>query len=155
MSLIPDALKYTKEHEWVQESSSTVIRMGITDYAQGALGDIVYVQLPKVGDAVVADKVCGEVESTKSVSEIFSPVTGTVVAINESLEANPEVLNSDPYGAGWLAEIEVTVQPEAGLVCIAPGLLIKGNATTALIVRAAAASANVITIHGFVNQITA
>jgi glycine cleavage system H protein len=86
--------------------------MGITDYAQGALGDIVYVQLPKVGDAVVADKVCGEVESTKSVSEIFSPVTGTVVAINESLEANPEVLNSDPYGAGWLAEIEVTVQPE-------------------------------------------
>jgi len=112
MSLIPDALKYTKEHEWVQESSPTVIRMGITDYAQGALGDIVYVQLPKVGDAVVADKVCGEVESTKSVSEIFSPVTGTVVAINQSLEASPEVLNSDPYGAGWLAEIEVTVQPE-------------------------------------------
>ena len=73
MSLIPDSLKYTKEHEWVQESSPTVIRMGITDYAQGALGDIVYVQLPKVGDKVVADKVCGEVESTKSVSEIFSP----------------------------------------------------------------------------------
>ena len=112
MSLIPDSLKYTKEHEWVQESSPTVIRMGITDYAQGALGDIVYVQLPKVGDVVVADKVCGEVESTKSVSEIFSPVIGTVVAINESLEANPEVLNSDPYGAGWLAEIEVSAQPE-------------------------------------------
>jgi glycine cleavage system H protein len=111
MSLIPDALKYTKEHEWVQESSPTVIRMGITDYAQGALGDIVYVQLPKVGDVVVADKVCGEVESTKSVSEIFSPVSGTVVAINESLEANPEVLNSDPYGAGWLAEIEVSAPP--------------------------------------------
>ena len=87
MSLIPDALKYTKEHEWVQESSPTVIRMGITDYAQGALGDIVYVQLPKVGDVVVADKVCGEVESTKSVSEIFSPVSGTVIAINESLKA--------------------------------------------------------------------
>jgi glycine cleavage system H protein len=86
--------------------------MGITDYAQGALGDIVYVQLPKVGDAVVADKVCGEVESTKSVSEIFSPVSGKVIAINESLEANPEVLNSDPYGAGWLAEIEVSVAPE-------------------------------------------
>lgn len=112
MSLIPDALKYTKEHEWVQESSPTVIRMGITDYAQGALGDIVYVQLPKVGDVVVADKVCGEVESTKSVSEIFSPVSGTVIAINESLESNPEVLNSDPYGAGWLAEIEVSVVPE-------------------------------------------
>jgi glycine cleavage system H protein len=112
MSLIPDALKYTKEHEWVQESSPTVIRMGITDYAQGALGDIVYVQLPKVGDVVVADKVCGEVESTKSVSEIFSPVSGTVIAINDSLESNPEVLNSDPYGAGWLAEIEVSVVPE-------------------------------------------
>jgi glycine cleavage system H protein len=111
MSLIPDALKYTKEHEWVQESSPTVIRMGITDYAQSALGDIVYVQLPKVGDVVVADKVCGEVESTKSVSEIFSPVSGTVTAINDSLEANPEVLNSDPYGAGWLAEIEVSATP--------------------------------------------
>lgn len=112
MSLIPDSLKYTKEHEWVQENSATVIRMGITDYAQGALGDIVYVQLPKIGDVVVADKVCGEVESTKSVSEIFSPVSGTVVAINESLEAHPELLNSDPYGAGWLAEIEVSAQPE-------------------------------------------
>jgi glycine cleavage system H protein len=86
--------------------------MGITDYAQGALGDIVYVQLPKVGDVVVADKVCGEVESTKSVSEIFSPVSGKVIAINESLEGNPEVLNSDPYGAGWLAEIEVSTAPE-------------------------------------------
>ena len=112
MSFIPDSLKYTKEHEWVQENSATVIRMGITDYAQGALGDIVYVQLPKIGDVVVADKVCGEVESTKSVSEIFSPVSGTVVAINESLEAHPELLNSDPYGAGWLAEIEVSAQPE-------------------------------------------
>ena len=112
MSLIPDALKYTKEHEWVQESSPTVIRMGITDYAQSALGDIVYVQLPKVGDVVVADKVCGEVESTKSVSEIFSPVSGTVIAINDSLEGNPEVLNSDPYGAGWLADIEVSASPE-------------------------------------------
>ena len=112
MTLSPDSLKYTKEHERVQETSATVIRMGITDYAQGALGDIVYVQLPKVGDVVVADKVCGEVESTKSVSEIFSPVSGTVVAINDSLEAHPEVLNSDPYGAGWLADIEVSSQPE-------------------------------------------
>lgn len=115
MSLIPETLKYTKEHEWVQESSPTVIRMGITDYAQGALGDIVYVQLPKVGDLVVADKVCGEVESTKSVSEIFSPVSGKVVAINESLESNPEVLNSDPYGAGWLADIEISA-PTEGLL---------------------------------------
>jgi glycine cleavage system H protein len=113
MSLIPDSLKYTKEHEWVSESSPTVIRMGITDFAQGALGDIVYVQLPKVGDVVVADKVCGEVESTKSVSEIFSPVSGTVVAVNDGLNQTPELLNSDPYGQGWLAEIEVTDTPTA------------------------------------------
>ena len=113
MSLIPDSLKYTKEHEWVSESSPTLIRMGITDFAQGALGDIVYVQLPKVGDVVVADKVCGEVESTKSVSEIFSPVSGMIVAVNDGLNQAPELLNSDPYGQGWLAEIEVTGTPTA------------------------------------------
>ena len=113
MSLIPDSLKYTKEHEWVSESSPTVIRMGITDFAQGALGDIVYVQLPKVGDVVVADKVCGEVESTKSVSEIFSPVSGKIIAINDGHNQAPELLNSDPYGQGWLAEIEVTDTPTA------------------------------------------
>ena len=107
MSLIPDGLQYTKEHEWVSESSASVFRMGITDYAQGALGDIVYVQLPKVGESVIADKVCGEVESTKSVSEIFAPVSGKVVAINDSLGQSPETINSDPYGAGWLAEIQV------------------------------------------------
>lgn len=111
MSLIPDSLKYTKEHEWVSESSPTVIRMGITDFAQAALGDIVYVQLPKIGDVVIADKVCGEVESTKSVSEIFSPVSGKVVAVNDGLNQSPESLNSDPYGAGWLADIEVSDIP--------------------------------------------
>ena len=115
MSNIPADLKYTKEHEWVRDlAAAGTISMGITDFAQGALGDIVYVQLPKVGDVVVADKVCGEVESTKSVSEIFSPVSGTVVAINESLEANPEVLNSDPYGAGWLAERQKVWPPGPG-----------------------------------------
>lgn len=112
MSQIPADLHYTKEHEWVaQTAAAGTIRMGITDFAQGALGDIVYVQMPKVGDAVIADKVCGEVESTKSVSEIFSPVTGTVVAINESLSDTPELVNSDPYGAGWLAEISVSGEP--------------------------------------------
>jgi glycine cleavage system H protein len=112
MSQIPAELQYTKEHEWVAPTSTAgTIRMGITDFAQGALGDIVYVQMPKVGDAVVADKVCGEVESTKSVSEIFSPVTGTVVAINDSLNGSPELVNSDPYGAGWLAEISVSGEP--------------------------------------------
>ena len=111
MSLIPDDLQYTKEHEWVSQTSTNVYRMGITDYAQGALGDIVYVQLPKVGESVTADKVCGEVESTKSVSEIFAPVTGKIVGVNETLGQAPENINSEPYGSGWLAEIEVAATP--------------------------------------------
>lgn len=112
MSNIPSELQYTKEHEWVAPTSTNLrIRMGITDYAQGALGDIVYVQMPKIGESVTADKVCGEVESTKSVSEIFAPVSGTIVAINEDLTNAPELINSDPYGAGWLVEIEVPSEP--------------------------------------------
>jgi glycine cleavage system H protein len=112
MSNIPADLQYTKEHEWVAATSNNLhIRMGITDYAQGALGDIVYVQMPKIGESVVADKVCGEVESTKSVSEIFAPVTGTVVAVNDELVNAPELINSDPYGGGWLIEIEVPQEP--------------------------------------------
>ena len=110
MSSIPNELSYTKEHEWVS-SVDSIFTMGITDYAQAALGDIVYVQLPKVGESVVAGKVCGEVESTKSVSDIYAPVTGTIVAINDSLSNSPETINSDPYGAGWLAKIEVTAAP--------------------------------------------
>ena len=110
MSSIPNELSYTKEHEWVSSVELT-FTMGITDYAQAALGDIVYVQLPKVGEAVVAGKVCGEVESTKSVSDIYAPVTGTIVAINDALSNSPETINSDPYGGGWLAKIEVAVVP--------------------------------------------
>jgi glycine cleavage system H protein len=110
--MIPEDLHYTKEHEWVSTSTPMIYRMGITDYAQAALGDIVYVQLPKIGESVTADKVCGEVESTKSVSEIFAPVTGKIVAINENLNNAPETINSDPYGGGWLAEIEVAATPE-------------------------------------------
>ena len=114
MSNIPAALHYTKEHELVAPTEQGLrLRMGITDYAQGALGDIVYVQMPKVGDLIERDKVCGEVESTKSVSEIFAPLTGVVVAVNERLESSPELINSDPYGAGWLVEIEVTSEPLA------------------------------------------
>ncbi len=109
MSNIPADLKYTKEHEWVRDlAAPSTIAMGITDFAQGALGDIVYVQLPKVGEIVVSGKVCGEVESTKSVSEIFAPVTGKVIAVNDVLSNSPELINSDPYNTGWLAEIEVT-----------------------------------------------
>lgn len=112
VSQTPEALRYTKEHEWVAETgTSNHLRMGITDFAQSALGDIVYVQLPKVGDVWTAGKVCGEVESTKSVSEIYAPLNGVVVAVNDSLSATPEALNSDPYGNGWIAEIEVTSEP--------------------------------------------
>ena len=112
MSSIPENLHYTKEHEWVAETATAgTIRMGITDFAQSALGDIVYVQMPKVGELVVADKVCGEVESTKSVSEIFAPVSGTITAVNGALSDTPELLNSQPYGEGWLVEISVTDTP--------------------------------------------
>ncbi len=111
MSSIPENLSYTKEHEWVSKISSAIYRIGITDYAQSALGDIVYVQLPKIGDLLTAGSVCGEVESTKSVSEIYAPLTGKVVAINGALSASPEVINSDPYGQGWFIEIEVSGEP--------------------------------------------
>ncbi len=107
MSNVPGNLQYSKDHEWV-EGSGARVKIGITDYAQGALGDIVYVQLPKVGDTVTEGLVCGEIESTKSVSELFSPVSGKVVAVNDALDSAPETLNSDPYGAGWIAEIEVS-----------------------------------------------
>ena len=110
MSLTPENLQYTKEHEWVSVDASTYT-VGITDYAQGALGDIVYVQLPKVGEIVNSGKVCGEVESTKSVSEIYSPVSGTVIEINGLLANSPESINSDPYGSGWLVKIEVSTIP--------------------------------------------
>ena len=108
MSNVPAELKYTKEHEWVKvESDPKKVKVGITDFAQGALGDIVYIQMPKVGESVSAQKVCGEVESTKSVSEIYSPVSGKVISINTELESKPEVINQDPYGAGWIMEIEI------------------------------------------------
>jgi glycine cleavage system H protein len=113
MSNIPDSLRYTKEHEWVAATETALVyRVGITDYAQAALGDIVYVQMPKVGEVLSADKVCGEVESTKSVSEIFSPVSGKVISINNDLASTPEAINNDPYGSGWLFEISVESEPQ-------------------------------------------
>lgn len=108
MSNVPVELKYTKDHEWIREKSSTTFQIGITDFAQGALGDIVYIQLPKVGEVVKSGAVCGEVESTKSVSEIYSPLTGTITAVNPDLDNAPELINHDPYGAGWIAEIEIS-----------------------------------------------
>ena len=107
--MFPDDLKYTAEHEWVRTPGETAgsVRIGITDYAQDALGDIVYVQLPEVGTSVTAGDAVGELESTKSVSDVYSPVTGEVVARNETLDATPELVNTDPYGAGWLLEVAV------------------------------------------------
>jgi glycine cleavage system H protein len=104
--VIPEELRYTDKHEWITTGSGTV-RVGITDFAQDALGDIVYVDLPETGAAVTAGEPFGEVESTKSASEIYAPVGGTVVARNDQLGDAPELINSDPYGAGWLIEIEV------------------------------------------------
>ena len=104
----PDDLKYTAEHEWVRARSGSTVRVGITDYAQEALGDIVYVSLPEVGAEVTAGEAFGEVESTKSVSDVYAPVPGTVSARNETLEAQPELVNSDPYGEGWIVEIDVS-----------------------------------------------
>jgi glycine cleavage system H protein len=109
VSSIPSELQFTKEHEWVSPTSSeNVYRVGITDFAQSALGDIVYVQLPKLGQSVTAGEVCGEIESTKSVSEIYSPLTGSVTAVNNDLDSAPEVINSEPYGSGWILEISVS-----------------------------------------------
>jgi glycine cleavage system H protein len=104
--VIPDELRYTAEHEWVATAGGGPMRVGITHFAQDALGDIVYVQLPDAGTAVTAGEPLGEVESTKSVSEIYAPLSGTVVARNDQLADQPELINTDPYGAGWLVEID-------------------------------------------------
>jgi glycine cleavage system H protein len=105
--LIPDDLRYTPQHEWLaaDDSGESGLKVGITHFAQDALGDIVYVQLPEPGTEVTAGEQLGEVESTKSVSEIYAPISGTVVARNDALGEQPELINSDPYGAGWLVEI--------------------------------------------------
>lgn len=110
MSDVPDDLKYTAEHEWARVTTTgdaTTIRVGITDYAQQALGDVVYVSLPQVGTTIEQGTAFGEVESTKSVSDLYAPVSGTVTARNDALDGQPELINSDPYGEGWIVEIEV------------------------------------------------
>lgn len=106
---IPDELRYSSEHEWALTLDGTSkVRVGITDYAQDALGDVVFVDLPAVGAAVAAGESVGELESTKSVSEVYAPLSGTVAAVNEALADSPNLLNDDPYGEGWLIEIDVT-----------------------------------------------
>jgi len=108
MSNIPADLMYTAEHEWVQVVDESTIRFGITDFAQDALGDIVFVSLPNVGDSLTAGQTCGEVESTKSVSDIYAPVSGEVLARNDAIETAPDTLNSDPYKNGWIVDVKVS-----------------------------------------------
>lgn len=105
--MYPEDLKYTAEHEWVREPGEHEgsVRVGITDFAQDALGDIVYVSLPELGETVTGGSTCGELESTKSVSDVYAPVSGEIVARNEALDATPELVNNDPYGGGWLFEV--------------------------------------------------
>ncbi|MCF8529237.1 MAG: glycine cleavage system protein GcvH [Aquiluna sp.] len=107
----PENLKYTKEHEWVLIDGD-VATVGITQYAADALGEIVYVDLPKVGSSTSYMKICGEIESTKSVGELYAPMDGEVVEANDSLSSNPEGVNSDPFGAGWLVKIKFSSLPE-------------------------------------------
>ena len=111
MSDIPSDLRYTAEHEWVRRSGDDTVRVGITDFAQSALGDVVFVQLPDVGTELTAGESFGEVESTKSVSDLYAPVSGKVSAVNTDLDGSPQLVNSDPYGAGWLLDVQLS---EAG-----------------------------------------
>lgn len=115
MSEVPDELKYTGEHEWVRVTGdSKTVRVGITDYAQQALGDVVYVSLPEIGLSVDHGAAVGEIESTKSVSDIYAPLAGTVTARNDALDDQPELINSDPYGGGWIIEIETSEDAATG-----------------------------------------
>jgi glycine cleavage system H protein len=116
---IPEELRYSKDHEWVRVDAA-IARIGITDFAQDALGDVVYVSLPDVGVHFDAGSALGEVESTKSVSEVYAPVAGVVRAINEALRDAPEVLNADPYGEGWICELEVAEAAELDALLDAP-----------------------------------
>lgn len=110
MSNAPDDLQYSPEHEWVRGdvAAGATVTVGITEHAADALGDVVYVEMPRVGDSVVAGHVCGELESSKAVSELYSPVTGTVISVNEALSSDPAAINTDPYGDGWIFTVELT-----------------------------------------------
>jgi glycine cleavage system H protein len=111
--MYPDNLRYTPEHEWVRRVGPTSLRFGITAFAAESLGDVVFVQLPEVGATIVAGEPCGEVESTKSVSDLYAPVDGAVVAVNTELESAPDLVNSDPHGAGWMVDVECSSPVDA------------------------------------------
>jgi glycine cleavage system H protein len=110
VSEIPPDLHYTAEHEWIRRTGDDTVRVGITDFAQAALGDVVFVRLPDVGDDLTAGEAFGEVESTKSVSDLYAPVTAKVVAVNSDLDGSPELVNSEPYGGGWLIDLQVDAE---------------------------------------------
>jgi glycine cleavage system H protein len=110
VSETPPDLHYTADHEWVRRTGGDIVRVGITDFAQSALGDVVFVRLPDVGTDLTAGEAFGEVESTKSVSDLYAPVSAKVVAVNEDLEASPELVNSEPYGGGWLVDLQVEAE---------------------------------------------
>jgi glycine cleavage system H protein len=110
----PDDLRYTKEHEWVRDEGDGRVRVGITDFAQDALGDVVYVDVPEIGTAVTAGQPFSEVESTKSVSDVYAPVTGTVVERNPALAERPEAVNASPYGEGWIAVVQLADPDQVG-----------------------------------------
>lgn len=126
---VPEDLKYSSDHEWVRAEGSRV-RIGLTDYAQDALGDVVFVDVPAGGTAVEANSSFSEVESTKSVSDIYAPVSGEIVAVNDQLDDTPELINSDPYGEGWICEIEMSTPSETEALLDAAGYraLIEGGA---------------------------
>jgi glycine cleavage system H protein len=116
----PENLRYTADHEWVEERDEGTLRIGITSYAQNALGDVVYVSLPAVGDTVTAGETCGEVESTKSVSDLYAPLSGEVTAVNSALDGAPELVNSAPYSDGWMYELRPSdSEGAAGLLDVA------------------------------------
>lgn len=121
MSEIPDDLSYTAEHEWVRAGEGSTVRVGITDHAQEALGDVVFVTPPAVGTSVEPGAACGEIESTKSVSDIFAPLAGTITAVNDALDGTPDLVNSDPYGEGWIIEIDVAADADRSALLDAAG----------------------------------
>ena len=106
--MFPEDLKYTDKHEWVRIGNGDTVRVGITSYAAEALGDVVYVSLPQVGEEVAKDDACAEVESTKSVSDVYTPASGVITSVNELLNSSPETINNDPYGDGWMFELELS-----------------------------------------------
>jgi glycine cleavage system H protein len=128
VSDVPPDLHYTPEHEWVRTTGTDTVRVGITDFAQSALGDVVFVQLPDLDSEVAAGSSFGEVESTKSVSDLYAPLSAKVIAVNGDLESSPDLVNSDPYDAGWLVDLQVDLGEDGSSLADALGALLDADA---------------------------